>query len=274
MSSTKRFAVIGNPIAHSLSPQIHQAFAHSLSIDLRYEKIFCELDEFEATVNQFFSEGGCGMNVTVPFKRRAFEMAQLLEPAAQAAEAVNTLWLNEQGELCGDNTDGSGLIRDLQNNLGIELKGKSLALLGTGGAARGVIEPLLAQQPEKLILANRTPYGPEELAERYAGQGSIQPCTYFSLKGFHVDVLIHATSAGLSGRMPWLPDDLLADGAACYDLQYANEPTAFMRWAKQHNARVVADGLGMLVEQAADAFAIWHVQRPSTTNVVKQLRSI
>lgn len=269
----KKFGVIGDPIEHSLSPSIHQAFGQAESIDLHYEKIQCSPAKFKTVVQNFFAEGGAGLNVTVPHKRSAFELAECLTDAAKAAKAVNTLWCNESGQLCGANTDGSGLLRDLEVNLGLSLAGRVITLLGTGGASRGVIAPLLSANPKTLILANRTPYGPEELAADFSTAGNIQPCTYYSLKGFRADVVIHATSAGLQGKVPWLPDDLLNAEAACYDLQYASEPTAFMRWADRRGARINVDGLGMLIEQAADAFAIWHGVRPETRSIKAILRA-
>jgi shikimate dehydrogenase len=266
---TDQYAVVGNPVAHSKSPLIHTEFARQTGQDMAYAHLLAPLDGFAETVEAFRQSGGKGLNVTVPFKEQAFRYAGRKTPRAEAAGAVNTLKFDERGIL-GDNTDGAGLVRDLASNLGLTLAGKRILLMGAGGAARGVIGPVLAEHPAALVLANRTVDKAQRLADLF-NQG-IRASSYGALAGQHFDLVINATSASLKGELPPLPDDLFSPGALAYDMMYGEE-TPFMAWARQHGAAQVADGLGMLVEQAAESFYFWRGIRPETAPVIQMLRA-
>jgi shikimate dehydrogenase len=268
---TDHYAVIGHPIGHSKSPQIHAAFAKQTGQDIDYVAREIPLENFAASLNALANEGFKGINITVPFKEQAWQQIDDKSAHAQRAGAINTLSFDPQGQHKGDNTDGVGLCRDLVENNGITLTHKRILLLGAGGAARGVIEPILSYEPKELIVANRTAVKAESLANLFESMGPIQGGGYDDLSG-QFDVIINATAASLDGQVPPLPDDILADGASCYDMMYAAEDTAFMTWAKAHGAEKVLDGFGMLVEQAAEAFYIWRGIRPETQSVIKALR--
>lgn len=261
-----RYAVVGNPIAHSRSPRIHGLFAAAMGQDMRYEAILAPVDGFVATVAAFRDAGGLGLNVTVPFKEEAFRLANRRSPRAEAAGAVNTLAFRD-GDIFGDNTDGAGLVRDLTTNLGCRLAGRRLLLLGAGGAARGVILPLLEQAPASLTIANRTAEKAVRLAAEFAGTDA---CALSALAGRRFDVVINATSAGLAESELPLPPGVFAAGCLAYDMVYGKE-TPFLRQAAAAAARC-ADGLGMLVEQAAEAFLVWRGIRPETAPVLAELR--
>jgi len=269
---TDRYAVFGNPIAHSKSPQIHTEFAQQTEQDLSYEALLAPVDAFAESFNEFLQQQGKGANITVPFKQDAYERAESLTPRAQRAGAVNTLWQDEHGVVHGDTTDGVGLVRDLTQNQQLDLKGKRILILGAGGAVRGVIEPILAEQPAQLVIANRTVSKAEQLAELFADFGVISGCGFADLAGQQFDVVVNGTAASLAGDLPPLPDDLLAEGAACYDMMYSKETTVFNLWALEHGAAKAIDGLGMLVEQAAESFNIWRGVQPKTDRVMTQLR--
>ena len=269
MSDT--YAVIGNPIAHSKSPEIHAAFARQTSQAIVYKRIFCEMGKFIETVRAFQVDGGKGLNITVPFKHEAFAFATRRSARAEQAGAVNTLKFSDD-VILGDNTDGAGLIRDITVNLQCVLRGKNVLLLGAGGASFGVVGPLLNESPRALVIANRTLSKAETLAHRFAtftAGCEMSASTYAALEGKKFDVVINATSAGLSGDMPALPAHLFAPGALAYDMVYG-KTTPFMQFAQAHQARV-ADGLGMLVEQAAESFFIWRGVRPDTAPVMAAL---
>jgi len=266
-----RYVVAGNPVAHSRSPYIHAQFASQTAQDIRYTRLLVDLTAFPVAVREFFAAGGKGMNVTVPFKLEAFKLAELRSARAIQARAVNTLWLDADGRLNGDNTDGAGLVRDLQQNLQWPIHDGRILLLGAGGAARGVIGPLLAQQPRELVLANRTRNKAEALAQAFKGEIPVSTQDFDSLAG-RFDLIINATSASLSGAVPTLPQGLLDAGTCCYDMAYADKPTAFLAWASAAGAQHLADGLGMLIEQAAEAFFIWRGVRPATRPVIEALR--
>lgn len=267
-----RYAVFGNPVRHSRSPDIHHAFAAQTNDDLLYERIEAPLDGFAAALTAFFEAGGRGANVTVPFKEQAFELCEVLTERAQRAGAVNTIW-REQGRLHGDNTDGPGLVADLRDNLGWPLAGQRLLVLGAGGAVRGVLGPLLEQQPAELVIANRTLARAQALAERFADTGvPVRACVPAALTG-PFDLLINAVSAGLQGEMPALPDGLVAPHSRAYDMVYGERPTPFMAWATGAGASESRDGLGMLVEQAAEAYCLWRGHRPATAAVLNVLRA-
>lgn len=264
---TDRYAVFGHPIAHSKSPQIHTAFARQTGQDMTYEAILAPLDGFAESVAAFIAAGGRGANVTVPFKEEAFRLASRLSPRAQRAGAVNTLNFDADGIL-GDNTDGAGLVADLTRNLNCTIVGKCVLLLGAGGAARGVIEPLLDQQPAALVIANRTVSRAEELAELF-GRG-VRACG-FDAANTPFDLVINATAASLAGDLPPLSPRVFTPDTMAYDMMYGRD-TPFLDFAHTHGART-ADGLGMLVEQAAEAFHLWRGVRPDTAPVIAALRT-
>jgi shikimate dehydrogenase len=269
---TDFYAVIGNPVAHSKSPEIHAAFAQQTSQDIDYKRIFCEAGMFAATVRSFRAQGGKGLNVTLPFKHEAFALATRRSVRAEQAGAVNVLAFSAGG-IMGDNTDGAGLVRDIKINRRCPLNGKSVLLLGAGGASFGVVGPLLAESPRTLVIANRTLSKAEALVQRFAPLAAgcaLSASSFEALAGKNFDVVINATSAGLSGEMPALPDHLFAAGALAYDMVYGNT-TPFMQFAQARGA-TVADGLGMLVEQAAESFLIWRGIRPITAPVIAAMR--
>ena len=265
---TDAYAVFGNPIAHSKSPLIHAAFARQTGQDLVYTARLAPLDGFAGAIEAFRAEGGRGANVTVPFKEQAFALATRRTPRAEAAGAVNTLAFAVDGML-GDNTDGAGLVRDLTANLGFDPAGKRILLMGAGGAARGVILPLLERAPASLYIANRTAEKAEALARDFAA-GQAKGGGYTGLPG-PFDLVINATSASLAGDLPPLPETVFAEGALAYDMMYGKD-TPFLAFARARSARV-ADGLGMLAEQAAEAFLLWRGVRPDTAPVLALLRA-
>lgn len=267
-----RYAVFGNPVAHSKSPQIHRLFAEQTGQQLQYERQQVEVGEFADAVAAFFAAGGRGLNITLPFKLEALQVADVLTDRARVAGAVNTLAL-QQGRLLGDNTDGAGLVNDIRDVLGWHIRGRRLLILGSGGAVRGVLQPLLAQRPAELVIANRTLDRAKQLAVEFRGQGPVDACSFGDLTGRQFDLVINGTSASLTGDLPPLPDNLLADGACCYDMMYADRATVFMRWASQHGASRCADGLGMLVGQAAESFYLWRGVRPRVQPVLNALRA-
>ena len=276
------YVVIGNPIAHSKSPQIHAAFALQTGEAMAYERLLAPLDGFEATVRDFIATGGRGANVTVPFKLEAFALADTLSERATAAGAVNTLRFDRDGgqvRIVGDNTDGVGLVRDIVANAGVAIKGARVLLLGAGGAARGVILPLLAESPSQLVIANRTLARADELVAQFAQAAQTTPSATVQLAASRFeelagsfDILINATSASLSSELPPVPVSVLRAGGFAYDMMYGAQPTVFMQWASQAGA-AVRDGLGMLVEQAAESFFVWRGVRPDTMPVYRQLRA-
>lgn len=270
---TDLYAVIGNPIEHSKSPLIHAAFARQTGQDLVYERILGDIEEFEADVEEFAERGGRGLNVTVPFKERAFRVADQLSQRAREAGAVNTLWFDEH-VVHGDNTDGVGLVRDLGCNHGFALQGARILLLGAGGAVRGVLRPLLDERPVRLVIANRTAAKALALASAAATRGPVVGCGLDELAGQQFDLIINGTAAGLQAKVPAIPDDCLAAGGWTYDMLYANQPTAFVAWGQAHAAGRALDGLGMLVEQAAEAFRLWRGVLPDTAPVISALRNV
>ena len=271
-----RYAVIGNPIAHSKSPQIHAAFARQTGQELSYEALLAPVDGFAQTVADFRAQGGRGLNVTVPFKLEAFALAERHTPRAQAAGAVNTLAFDADGVL-GDNTDGAGLVRDLTANLDFALAGRRILLLGAGGATRGVLLPLLDSRPARLTIANRTVAKAEALSTLFAARAGdcvLDACGFDALAGRRFDLVINATAASLADELPPLPPGLYAEGALAYDMMYGRGQTPFLRAALADGAARVADGLGMLVEQAAESFALWRGVRPDSAPVLAELRRL
>ncbi len=268
-----QYAVMGNPIAHSKSPGIHAMFAEQTGQRLEYSAIMVDLGGFDQAVGNFQASGGKGLNVTVPFKQDAWRLVDRRSERAERAGAVNTIKFMGDGSLLGENTDGVGLVRDLTVNHGIAIEGQRLLLLGAGGAVRGVLEPLLAERPKTLVIANRTVDRARVLADEFAALGQVSGCGFDALAGQQFDLVINGTAASLQGELPPLPDGILAEGAVCYDMMYAAEPTAFMQWALERGAAQALDGLGMLVEQAAESFAIWRGVRPETAPVIKAVRA-
>jgi shikimate dehydrogenase len=275
----ERYAVIGNPVDHSRSPEIHAAFARATGQDIEYGRLLAPLDGFTEAVQRFRSEGGRGANVTVPFKEEAWRLVErsgILSTRARAARAVNTLRFDASGPF-GDNTDGAGLVADLQGNLATLLAGRRILLLGAGGAARGVLHPLLTQCPAGLVLANRTSekarYLVAAAAPDVADAIDFRASAFDDLRDGQFDVIVNATSASLAGEAPRLPSGIFAPGALAYDMMYSSLDTPFMAWARGQGAAQVCDGLGMLVEQAAESFFVWRGVRPDTAPVLAMLRN-
>ncbi|MCE3603176.1 shikimate dehydrogenase [Massilia sp. P8910] len=271
---SERYCVIGNPIDHSKSPEIHAAFALQTGQDMVYERCLAPLDAFEASVRALVAAGYKGANVTVPFKLQAADLADRLTERARAAGAVNTFLFNSSGGIIGDNTDGAGLVGDIIRNAGVALEGKRVLLLGAGGAARGVVVPLLAALPAELTIANRTVATADALVERFAAQLAqdqrLAACAFEDIAGPY-DVVINATSASLAGDFPPVPGSAFGPGTLALDMMYGKEPSRFMVFAGEHGARQ-RDGLGMLVEQAAEAFLLWRGARPDTAAILDRLR--
>lgn len=272
---TDRYAVIGHPVEHSKSPQIHAEFARQTGQDIRYEKVLAPLDGFVPTVAAMRLEGFKGANVTVPFKLEAFQLADRLTERASDAGAVNTLLFDANG-VVGDNTDGVGLVRDIQHNLGVGIQGRRVLLIGAGGAAEGVLHPVFEQQPALLVITNRTLDKALSMVKKVEERGdlrlvSVQAQAFDELQGQAFDIVINATSAGLSDSTLPLPGGIFAPDALAYDMMYGRE-TPFMQFARRQQARV-ADGLGMLVEQAAESFYQWRGVRPQTAPVIAAFRT-
>jgi shikimate dehydrogenase len=271
------YAVIGNPVAHSKSPYIHARFARQTGHDVVYGRILAPLDGFEASVAAFREGGGKGLNVTLPFKLRAYALCGPSGPRAHDAEAVNVLWF-DGGTIVGDNTDGLGLVRDIESNLGMPLEGKEVLLIGAGGAAQGAIGPLLAGQPLRLAVANRTPEKARALIERMSSRRELarvrlEARSFTELKGNAFDLVINATSASLAGAIPDIPRGVFASGSLAYDMMYGKGLTPFLELAQREGAGQLADGVGMLVEQAAESFFLWRGVRPRTAEVIDELKS-
>jgi shikimate dehydrogenase len=278
---TDLYAVFGNPIAHSKSPVIHAAFADACSQDLVYEARLAAVDGFNQAISAFRAEGGKGANVTVPFKEEAYRLCTRLSERAARAGAVNTL-LFKGDEIFGDNTDGAGLVRDITQNIGCELAGKRILLLGAGGASRGVIAPLLAEQPAALFIANRSPAKAAALAASFADLAAategkagtkVDAGSFTESAGKSFDLVINATSASLSGERIPLPPGSFSVGSLAYDMMYGKGDTPFMAQAREQGAARCADGLGMLVEQAAEAFFVWRGVRPDTRALLADFRA-
>lgn len=267
-----RYCVFGNPVCHSRSPAIHAAFAAQCQQDLSYEAVLVALDGFADRVREFVVAGGLGANVTVPFKEQAWRLATRLSTRAELAGAVNTLVFESAGML-GDNTDGSGLLRDLTDNLGCPINGQRVLLLGAGGAARGAVGPLLDAGPAALFIANRSVARAHALAQRFSGAANLVACSYPELSGEAFDLVINATSASLGGDLPPLPAGVFTPGSLAYDMMYGQGDTPFLAFAASHGATRLADGVGMLVEQASEAFHLWRGVHPDTAPVIAMLRA-
>lgn len=265
------YAVMGNPIAHSRSPEIFQYFSRQTQQELIYKKILVPINDFAETVKKFVLEGGKGLNVTLPFKQQACEMANQLTDRAKLAGAVNTLVIEENGNLIGDNTDGVGLVNDLKSNHSLVLSGTRILVLGASGAARGAIAALLHEKPAHLHVANRTEEKAENLKQIFSSLGSITASGLNDIPSQIFDLIINATSSSMHNEVPAISSKFVTPNCYCYDMFYADKPTAFQRWAKNHGAAFYYDGLGMLVEQAAEAFYVWRGIHPATAEVIKHL---
>lgn len=260
------YAVVGNPIAHSKSPSIHTYFAQNTQQDLHYSTLLGDEERFEEQVTEFFKNGGKGLNVTMPFKGRAYDMCDVLSKRAKLAGAVNTLMMGRNGDIFGDTTDGVGMVNDITKNHGQTLQGKRLLVIGAGGAVRGVLEPVLAENPASVTIVNRTVSKAEALAEQYGCLAS----SFEALEGTF-DVIINGSASSISGSLPPLKDSIIDVNTWCYDMAYSKERTLFLTWAEQHGAQGV-DGLGMLVCQAAESFYLWRQVRPETSSLVTKMR--
>jgi len=270
-TTADRYALVGHPVHHSRSPLIHQLFARQRGERLSYELIDADVDHFETAVRGFKAAGGKGLNVTVPHKQAAYRLADELGLEAQVAKAVNTLSFRN-GRIRGDNTDGIGFMRDLTVNLKRQVAGKRVLLLGAGGAARGILGPLLSAAPEVLVVANRTVARAEALKQEFDAGQSIRVCTFDDLERLPpFDFVINATSAGLKGEQPPFPDTLVNAASFCYDLAYSLKDTPFVSWARRSGAGRVVQGWGMLVEQAAESYSIWRGHRPETAAILSKM---
>jgi len=271
MTLIDRYAVFGYPIKHSKSPRIHRIFAEQTGQALEYSAQEVSAEQFSSAVAAFFVNGGKGLNCTIPLKELAWVYADKKTERAQLSKAVNTLALQADGSILGDNTDGIGLVTDLTINHGISLAGSRILILGAGGASRGIIAPILEQFPQTIVIANRTIDKAINLAAEFQSKGPITGCGFSDLENQPFDLILNATSTSLKGELPPLPVNLLAKNGVCYDLAYGNEPTVFVRWGLENHALKSLDGLGMLVEQAAEAFFIWRGIRPKTRPVIEML---
>ena len=269
--SVDQYAVVGHPVAHSLSPFIHSLFARQTGQSLSYRLMDVPPEKFIERVSEFFAAGGRGVNVTLPHKTRALALANELTERARLAGAVNTLAARRDGTLLGDNTDGAGLVQDLAVNLGVSVRGRSILLMGAGGAARGVIAPLLALAPQRIVIANRTAERAAALAAVFAGLGPLEGCGFEALEGQRFDLVVNATSASLTGELPAVPSAAFGADTFCYDMAYGRGDTPFVRWAHELGCREAAAGWGMLVEQAAESFRLWRGVRPLTAPVLAAL---
>jgi len=267
------YAVAGNPIEHSKSPMIHAMFAKQTKQNLDYGKIEAPLDAFKEFVGDFFAQKyQKGLNVTVPFKEQAWALCNVRTDRAELAGAVNTLYLNETGQLCGDNTDGIGLVSDLKNHE-VMLKDKKILIVGAGGAVRGVLQPILKEMPKSVVLCNRTLSKADELVSIFKPLGNIRSSAFEDLSEAF-DIVINGTSASLSGSLPPLPTQVISGESVAYDMMYSKEATVFNAWAKRHGAIKTIDGLGMLIEQAAEAFNLWRGVRPETFAAMATIRAL
>lgn len=267
-----RYAVMGNPIKHSKSPIIHKEFAHLSDQEMTYAAILVEESGFADAVTTFFAEGGKGLNITVPFKLEAFTLADELSERAQRAGAVNTLILQADGRLRGDNTDGVGMMRDITNNHDGRITNKKVLVVGAGGAVRGVLAPLLQENPASVTIVNRTVEKAQVLADQFADLGRIDACAFSDLADEPYDWIINGTSASLSGDVPPLPEGIVGEYTRCYDMMYSADETPFNQWAGRLGAAERYDGLGMLVEQAAESFRLWRGLMPPTAQVIAALK--
>ncbi len=267
------YSVFGNPIKHSRSPWIHTRFAEQTGQQLMYTAEEIAINDFDARVKSFFASGGKGLNVTVPFKENAWALAEARSAAAQLAGAVNTLYLNSEGLLFGDNTDGTGMLRDIVSNHGGNITGKQVLIVGAGGAVRGVLPRLLAEKPASISIVNRTASRAQTLVDQFSSTGKLLALEFDQLHGIFFDLIINGTSAGLAGELPPLPGSIVHSDTWCYDMIYGRGDTLFQSWARDNGALKALNGVGMLVEQAAESFYLWRRVRPETASVIAALRA-
>jgi shikimate dehydrogenase len=270
--SVSNYAVLGNPIKHSKSPRIHSLFAKQTGIELHYQSIEVPTDKFDEYVDLFASQGGLGLNITVPFKEDAHLLCTSLTQRAELCGSVNTIRFDEQLNSFGDTTDGRGFINDLRINHQINIKDKAVLILGAGGSVKAILEPLCDLQPAQIIIANRTVSRAEELADKFSKLENITACSYSDLATQSFDLIVNGTSLSLMGELPAISETVINKNTCCYDLMYSDSATVFMQWAAELGAAKVMDGLGMLVEQAAESFLIWHGVKPETVSVIDRLR--
>jgi shikimate dehydrogenase len=266
-----QYGVAGHPVSHSWSPFIHGMFAKATAQNMVYRLFDLPPQNFRRDTLKLFAAGVRGLNVTLPHKQAAADLVNELTPRAERAKAVNTIAYFDDTSLIGDNTDGLGLLADLERNLGLSISGKRLLILGAGGAVRGVLGPLLEREPQEVVIANRTPERARKLAEEFSDLGDIKHCGFGDAKGPPYDLIINATSASLQGEMPVMPVGLVGEGTVCYDMAYGRGHTPFTLWARSLHARRTTKGWGMLVEQAAESFQLWRGIRPDTKPVLEAL---
>ena len=272
------YAVMGNPVKHSKSPDIHTLFARQFDIAMEYERIHVDVGGFDQALSHFSAHGGAGLNITVPYKGEAWNRCRTdnnrLSDRAELAEAVNTLRFEADGSIYGDNTDGQGLVTDLENNIGFSLENKHILIAGAGGAVRGVLGPILDHNPSSLTIANRTLNKASALVARFSDLYKVELLAIaLDQTGNNTyDLIINGTAASLDGKLPGLLEGSIDEGTIVYDMMYSQQPTVFMQWALSNGAKQSHDGLGMLVEQAAESFYLWHGKRPDTRPVIEALR--
>ena len=260
----KRFAVIGNPVAHSKSPEIHQIFAQQCNIVLDYQAIHVDHGGFAQALRNLQARGFAGINITVPYKQNAAEQVDSISKRARVANAVNTIKFEDDGSMYGDNTDGEGLLRDLEKNLCQSICDSKILVVGAGGAARGILEPILAAKPEMVAITNRTAKRGISISNEFLQYGPVSWQSFDQVSELSFDIVVNATSASLTGDIPNLPNQIFAPGSLAYDMGYGEQSTPFIIWAKKQGAARTANGLGMLVEQAASSFKLWHQVEPDT----------
>jgi len=268
-----QYAVIGNPIKHSRSPEIHQAFAQQTGDEINFVRLLAPVDDFRNVTRRFISENGKGLSVTMPFKQQAFALADVSSERASRAAAVNTLLIDDKGRIQGENTDGPGLVTDITANLDWRITDRRVLILGAGGAARGILESICLESPSVVRIANRTESRAHELAEQFRELGNICSSSIFQLEE-PFDLILNATGATLQGSSLQIPQAVIANHTQCYDLAYAEQQTPFNRWCQDHGAAVTTDGLGMLVEQAALAFKLWRGTSPDTQPIISHIRNL
>ena len=271
ISEQDKYCVIGNPIAHSKSPDIHRQFAEQVNHAISYDKQLIDLNMFQQGILALINDGICGANVTVPFKQDAWKLAEFKSETAKIAGAVNTLSF-KNGSVYGDNTDGVGLVRDLTVNHQQALLGKRILVLGAGGAVRGVLQDLINEQPLEVVIANRTVSKAQALADLFSGAVAVKASSFERLSG-EFDLIINGTSASLNNELPPIPETVVSSQTISYDMMYSDQETVFNRWAKACGAAKCIDGLGMLIEQAAESFWIWRSVRPDTSFIIEKLRN-
>lgn len=264
------YAVFGNPISHSKSPLVHRLFAKQFGINLEYRAVQIDVGGFEQAVSAFQAGGGRGINVTIPFKFNAYRLVDRLSERAGTAGAVNTIIFDEV--MSGDNTDGIGLVTDIETNCGVKIEGRNILIVGAGGATRGILGPMLDRNPLATTVANRTKDKAMQLAVEFSRFGEISGCGLDEVSGRSHDIVINATSTELTGALPAVSPRIFENAELAYDLMYGAERTLFMKWGRGNGARMISDGLGMLVEQAAESFLIWHGQKPETGSVIETVR--